>query len=46
MVSDQCQALQKVGLFIDSNSRSKMAVKPKEGNEAMPSFLCAGKPVT
>jgi hypothetical protein len=47
MISDQGQALEKYNLLDESESRKMMKVKvPRTPNEALPSFIVAGKNAT
>lgn len=47
MISDQGQALEKYNLFQETDERKMMKVRqPRNEQEALPTFACAGKPVT
>ena len=47
MISDQEQALEKYGLFTDTDSRKMMNVRvPQSPKEALPSFIVSGSSAT
>ena len=47
MLSDQAQALEREGLFVDSGTRKMMKIRqPSNDKEILPAFICSGKAVT
>lgn len=47
MISDQGQALEKYNLFQETEERKMMKVRtPQSPNDALPAFICGGKPAT
>lgn len=46
MVSDQCQALERDGVFGESESKKKMQVRSPDEDDCVPQIMMEGKTVT
>jgi hypothetical protein len=46
MVSDMCQALERDGIFADSEDKKTLKIREQKGHEVIPTVFMENKPVT